>query len=136
MEGRQFPVYVFEGITHIIAENVAADEPFARQLMRRFNLGRRCDALGVLFYDSRTSFMRPAVWVRATDTLVFESSCGSGSAALGVWAVRNMREAETTVELAQPGGVITVHTAKQAGSITRLSISGTVTLGETTLYRC
>jgi diaminopimelate epimerase len=135
MEGRQFPVYVFEGITHIIAENVAADESLARRLVRNAAEHRQCDAAGVMFYDSGKRFMRPAVWVRVTDTLVFESSCGSGSAALGVWAARALYEADIGIELAQPGGSITVHTVKQAGTVTRLSISGTVTLSKTMLFR-
>jgi diaminopimelate epimerase len=141
-EGERFPVYEFEGITHIIAENVPAGGEPARSLLRETDEtfkaeGRElCDAFGVMFYDTAKKIMRPAVWVRETDTLVFESSCGSGSAALGVWAVRGIEDGQTEFDLAQPGGTITVRVAKQAGAITRLSISGKVALSETFRYRC
>ena len=134
-EGRRFPVYIFEGISHIIAEDIASDEALARSLIgallaARETAARRFDAVGVLFYDSENRFLRPAVWVRATDTLVFESSCGSGSAALGVWLTRSANDTDKTLALAQIGGVITVRVVKQGGTITTLSIGGKARLSE------
>ena len=134
-EGRQFPVYIFEGITHIIAEELEPDEALLRLLLERLEgnksvseTGFRPEALGVMFYDTRNHFMRPLVWVRAAGSMVFESSCGSGSAALGAWALRNVRAGEETIELAQPGGTITVQAEKRAGCIQRISIGGQVGL--------
>ena len=141
LEGRHYPVYEFEGITHIIAEGMQMDERIARLAIRTYNEGRLaagkqpCSALGVMFYDAQKCFMRPVVWTRDLDTLVCESSCGSGSAALGVWAVRNTEDAELTLNPEQPGGTITVSVAKQAGIIKRLSISGKVSLGKPFHYR-
>ena len=136
--GRKFPVCIFEGITHVIAENMPPDEEMVRQLIRI--TGEQCaaenirppDALGVLFYDSQKRFMEPVVWTRLTDQLVRESSCGSGSAALGAWVMRGINETETDIELAQPGGCLTVRVIKKAGKIIRLAISGKVTLGKVT----
>jgi diaminopimelate epimerase len=134
-KGRRFPAYIFEGISHIIAENVQPDEALARSLIGgldkcRIGGSRQADAAGVMFYDSEKRFMRPVVWVRAAGTFLFESSCGSGSAALAVWAARNVADTETSLAIAQPGGVIETSVTKQAGKITRLSIGGRVTLGE------
>jgi diaminopimelate epimerase len=78
--------------------------------------------MGVMFYDAPKCFMAPVVWTQLRDELVRESSCGSGSAALGIWATRGMSETDTSVELAQPGGCITVHVIKKAGNIIRLAI--------------
>ena len=133
-EGRRFPAYIFEGISHIIAENVEANEAFARLLIGSLDKchitgGGQADAAGVMFYDSKKCFMRPVVWVRAAGTFIFESSCGSGSAALGLWAARNTADTETSFAIAQPGGLIETNLVKQAGKITRLSIGGKVTLG-------
>ena len=133
IDGLKLPVYVFEGITHVIAEDIQADERLANAAIAR--LGRR-GALGVMFYDTEKGFMRPAVWTSAMGRIVFESSCGSGSAALGVWAVRNVWDAETTIHPAQPGGVITVSVVKHAGKIERLAIAGEVTLSETIRFSC
>ena len=130
-----YPVYGFEGITHIIGENTEGNERLALSLFRNFDESRRkegcipCDALGVMFYDTKKNFMRPVVWVRGTAP-VFESSCGSGSAALGVWAVRNSDNTDTRFDFDQPGGTITVRVIKKIGLIKRLSISGKVTLSE------
>ena len=87
-------------------------------------------ALGVMFYDTASRFLRPAVYVRSTDSLVFESSCGSGSAALGVWLNRDRQEGTASYGIAQPGGLIETEVVKKAGKITGLTIGGKVKLGE------
>jgi diaminopimelate epimerase len=84
--------------------------------------------LGVLFYDTRKNFMRPAVWVRATDSLVFESSCGSGSAALGIWRTQDLLNGEETFDLPQPGGAIAVRIVKSGGELKAVFIGGRVGL--------
>ena len=134
LEGRRYPVYEFEGITHVIAENVHPDESAARAIITALD-NDRFAAAGVMFYDSRKCFMRPVVWTRELDALVWESSCGSGSAALGIWAARDTKDAELEIDLEQPGGVIRVYVIKRAGTIMRLSIGGKVTLGETFRWR-
>lgn len=126
-EGRNYPVYTFSGITHIIAENVIPNEQLARSLIRLLG---NCAAAGVMFFDTGAKYLQPAVWVRATDTMIFESSCGSGSAALGVWIARNDRDARLALGINQSGGTIIVTVVKQAGKIKKLSISGKVTLGK------
>jgi diaminopimelate epimerase len=83
-----------------------------------------------MFYDSERRFMRPAVYVAATDSLVFESSCGSGTAALGVYLSAGMGDGEGRWDIAQPGGCITARVEKRAGSVRALSIGGPVTLGK------
>ena len=134
----KLPVYVFEGITHIIAENMRPDEQTVRELIKITDksVPAKQPALGVMFYDSEKRFMRPLIWTRAIDSMVFESSCGSGSAALGIWAARNAEDAELEIDLAQPGGTITVIIVKRAGKIRRLSVSGKVTLSGIFRFRC
>lgn len=127
------PVFKFEGISHAIVPNMPPDEELVRFLISKTNIA---DALGVMFYDSEKCYMQPVVWTRAIDTLVFESSCGSGSAALGAWAAWNTDDTELNMDIAQPGGVITVQVLKHAGKFERLSISGKVSFSETLRYRC
>jgi len=138
-KSRIFPLYVFDGISHVIAEDTVPDLNVARELLHRVEqaagLGKP-DACGILFYDSKEKFLRPAVWVRATGAFVFESSCGSGSAALALWLLRNADETERLVEIVQPGGTITVRAIKRGGLIQRLSIGGKVTLGEPLKFIC
>jgi diaminopimelate epimerase len=131
LNSRVFPVYAFEGISHVIIEDGTADAGLARELLRKMEraAGNPPAACGFLFFDSSRNFLQPIVWVRSTDTFIAESSCGSGCAALGLWMTRGMPDIETFVDIAQPGGMISVHITKQAGCIQRLSISGKVTLG-------
>jgi diaminopimelate epimerase len=126
------PVYVFEGIVHVIALDIPASDTVFYEIKAilegRFEGGARFDAVGVMFYDSVARFITPAVYVRATDTLVFESSCGSGSTALGLHLARNLDRKEMTLALRQPGGIIEVRVEKQPGEVAAVSIGGPVTL--------
>jgi diaminopimelate epimerase len=132
--GRSFPAYFFDGITQVIAEGVEPGRD-------HFNLGKQQEemvlglldkvppsALGVMFYDPLRRFMRPAVYVFATESLVFESSCGSGTAALAVYLSAGIVSGEETWKIAQPGGVIEARVKKAAGKITTAAIGGPVTL--------
>jgi len=138
MDGKNYPVYVFEGITHIIAADIPPDEETVHKLIcetdRQAEGQPLCSALGVMFFDSRKCLMRPVVWTRTIDTLVRESSCGSGTAAMGAWLTRNEWETDRYIDIEQPGGTITVHVIKQNRKINQLSISGKVTLSETMRY--
>jgi diaminopimelate epimerase len=68
------------------------------------------------------------VYVYATDTLVFESSCGSGSAALGLHLARDTDRGEELLTLQQPGGIIEVRVEKRPGEAAAVFIGGPVTL--------
>jgi diaminopimelate epimerase len=129
--GVGLPLIVFEGITHLIAPDT---EPSGETF---FTLKKIVEqktpspgALGVLFFDAARNFMTPAVYVYATASLVFESSCGSGSAALALWQSRDLRDGEVLSAAAQPGGVINTRVVKSGGSLVSVSIGGKVSLGE------
>jgi diaminopimelate epimerase len=130
------PALVFDGITHVIAPDIRPSETsfkkITESLEKRYAAGMFPPggeaATGVLFYDTGSRFMTPAVYVRATDTLVFESSCGSGSAALGVWESRNLSDGEARLSAAQPGGVIGVKVKKTKGLVDSVRIGGLVML--------
>jgi diaminopimelate epimerase len=134
--GARLPVVVFEGITHLIAPDFTPSEAAAKEIItileKKYNPllpgGRLPAAIGVLFHDTDSLFTTPAVYVRATDTLVFESSCGSGSAALGVWESRNLPDGEARLPVVQPGGVIEVRIRKEESRVASLHIGGMVTL--------
>jgi diaminopimelate epimerase len=72
--------------------------------------------------------MRPAVYVRATDSLVFESSCGSGSAALAAWETRNAGDGESVLAVKQSGGVIEARVCRKNGELAAIYRGGPVSL--------
>jgi diaminopimelate epimerase len=136
--GKILPVVVFEGITHVIAPGFAPSEASFKEITESLEKGhaaglfpagsRALAAIGVLFYDTASRFMTPAVYVRSTGSLVFESSCGSGSAALGIWESRDLPEGESGLSVAQPGGVIEVKVRKAGGLVDAVRIGGAVSL--------
>jgi diaminopimelate epimerase len=130
----RLPVYCFAGITHVIAPGIppgnqgkALFYTIKAQVQRSLSIPQ---ALGVMFYDKEAQLMTPAVYVYATDSLVFESSCGSGSAALGAWQHETLWEGEGFCRVTQPGGVIDVRVRKHQGTIQTISIGGPVYLQE------
>jgi diaminopimelate epimerase len=129
--GRSLPVLIFEGIAHVIAPDLESkSENFYAikvELEKKFHLPA---ALGVMFYDTASRFMRPAVYVRSVDTMVFESSCGSGSAALGIWLSREIADGTANYAITQDGGIIETEVVKRAGQVVRVTIGGEVKLGE------
>lgn len=139
-QGGSLPVLVFEGITHVIAPDLEPKQEAKREtffaikgaLEKKLaaSTGALPEAIGVMFYDTASRFMRPAVHVRSLDSMVFESSCGSGSAAMGVWLSRELEDGAAQYSIHQPGGVIETEVIKRAGRIVRITIGGEVKLGD------
>ena len=133
-KGRSLPLMVFEGITHVIAPDLEADREnfFSIKLIAESGLSEANipAAFGVMFYDTVSLFLRPAVSVRSGGNLVFESSCGSGSAALGVWLSREMSDGAFSFPITQSGGVIETEVTKKAGEIISITIGGELKLGK------
>jgi diaminopimelate epimerase len=130
-EGRFLPVLVFEGITHVIAPDLEGNSENFYDI--KASVEKRLSApaaLGVMFYDTASRFMRPAVYVYAADSLIFEGSCGSGSAALGIWLSREITGGTACYAIAQRGGVIETEVVKKYGRVFRVTIGGEVKLGE------
>jgi diaminopimelate epimerase len=143
LEGRSLPVLVFDGITHVIAPGMAPEKDRFNAIRKAVEAAYRpgaglqagyqapLDALGVMFWDGRKKFMTPAVYVYRSDTLVFESSCGSGSAAMAVWlegeAASSPDHGEGRYSIRQPGGVIETRVTRRDGGLS-VSIGGRVTL--------
>ena len=86
------------------------------------------EAMGLLLLDESQTAFTPLVYVRPTDSCVWERGCGSGSAAIGAWLTQ-VRGQDQCVSLRQPGGAIQVATRLEEGMITSLTITGTVLIG-------
>jgi diaminopimelate epimerase len=134
--GCGFPLVIFDGIVHAIAPDLKPEENTFRRIQAAVE--KRCRdglerkggpaAIGVMFFDTASRFMTPAVYVAATDSLIFESSCGSGSAALAAWETRSAGDGESRLEVKQPGGVIEVRVCRKNGEISGVYIGGPVKL--------
>jgi diaminopimelate epimerase len=131
------PVLIFDGITHVIMEEIDRDTDkaaltetfFAVKKIMETAIGTEPPAaFGVLFYDTAYDFLRPAVFVNGIETFVFENSCGSGSAALACYRARHSPDGAYNHTIKQPGGAITTRLTKENGKITSVFIGGNVYL--------
>ena len=147
--GQELPVYHFEGISHVIAAGIEPD----RAAFSVIRAAVEADfpaavpaAIGVMFCPlftglltgEETLSMTPAVYVYKPETFVFESSCGSGSAAFAYHYFDRIGKAESggTVVIRQPGGIIEASVKKAASRITGIEIGGPVVLSEPQSIRC
>lgn len=123
------PAVVFDGIVHCVVPAGTLSRRAAEEAIRPLCAALDADACGILLFDEAASSVTPLVYVRSTDTAVWESGCGSGSAAVGSY-LASRAGADVTVRLRQPGGSITVCAAWENGRVSALSITGRVTLAE------
>ena len=105
-DGSERPVVRFPGITHVIlekemerteAENMAA--AWCREL--------ESEALGLMFLDRERGVLKPLVYVPSADTLFWESSCASGTTAVGAYLAAESGAA-VRVPRKQPGGTLEI----------------------------
>ncbi len=114
----------YPGISHLVLEGrepLPGDRAAAEGLLSPLGAGREC--FGLLYL--RGDRMRPLVYVRETDTLVWESSCASGTCA--VIAARALAKGQSlSLELFQPGGSLKAEAVLQAGRPVSLTLDGPV----------
>lgn len=121
------PVVHMEGIDHIV---IGPDSPFyalmddpdhAAHVIARW-CGRMCsDCLGMMFLEGegRVRKLTPLVYVPGADTVFWENSCASGSAAVGMY-LASVSGAAVDCTLNEPAGDLRVETDALSGGI-RLS---------------
>lgn len=121
-DGQTCPVVSFDGIVHVILEEKMTKRD-AESLVKRRCAQLRADALGLMFYDPSEARLTPLVYVPGADTLFWENSCGSGTAAVGAYLAK-ARGQTVRLPLRQPGGTPEI-TASPDGT---LRLGGTVRL--------
>ena len=115
------------GIAHLVVEGVAPGEAYFRRAEPLFAELPGLDAYGVIFLADGA--MTPLVKVRATGTLVWEGSCGSGTLAAAV-AQSEGADGAFARDYVQPAGTVRASVTRRGGRVVRAAIGGRVTLGE------
>ena len=116
----ELPVVQFPGISHVICDgslSVFDAEANIRSWCEALNV----DALGLMFLDG--SSLKPYVYVRSTDTAVWESSCASGSTACAAYLAARSGEAQTVV-LQNPCGELRIKAELSGGALGSLLLTG------------
>ena len=125
--GMRFPVVHFPGISHAIVPESALTPGQAKACIPRWCRQLDVDAMGILLLNAACDEFIPLVYVRSTDSAVWEHGCGSGTAAIGAFAAYERCE-DACLRLTQPGGSIRVEAAQRDGIVTGLKITGTIKL--------
>ena len=103
LDGKQFLIVDLGGIVHIIVDEsiIPFDKKNYEKKMKEMKneLGVDCSAVGVLWLRKKNNkiAIKPVVWVKDIDTCYYETSCGSGSIAVGL-------AENKSVEVVQPSG--------------------------------
>ena len=119
-DGAKLPVVRFPGIAHIILE----DERYknaAEELAPLWCQALNVPALGLMFFDRSANALAPLVYVKEPGTLFWESSCASGTTAVGAWMYAKEKR-PLILSLLQKGGILRIEAQKNG----RLLLSGNV----------
>ncbi|WP_338133666.1 hypothetical protein [Clostridium tetani] len=118
----------FSGIFHFVVDinKVENNEKF-------FNLVKNTmeerypeyGAFGIMFYNFNENYLKPLVYVKATDSLFWEESCASGTSAV-VAALAYENKENVCISIRQPGGELEATANYVEGEIDKITIKGTV----------
>lgn len=120
---------------HVVVECDTAGQPLGDSSLRaqatrvavRLAASERVPVVGVMLYDPARRELVPLVHVPTVGSLVWEHSCGSGTAALGAYlACTSGGPVDTDVH--QPGGTMRVRADHTAAGVRDLRIQGRVSI--------
>lgn len=117
------PLVRMEGISHLVIEpdspffSLLADRAAAEEAVRQWCGRLQADGLGLMFSDNGRR-LTPLVYIPVSDTLFWENSCASGSAAVSM-AMAERSGGPVSLSLTEPGGTLRAESSPE---------------GETTLY--
>jgi len=118
----------FPGIIHLVLndENIISKQDFFTAAKDNLSyLGY--EALGIMFFNEKTSFITPLVYVKATDSIVWERSCGSGTSAVGVHLSYKYKK-DMNVIIKQPGGNLKIISKWDENEVIKIILSGKVSI--------
>ncbi len=120
------PVVSFSGISHVIVPG-NTDRAAAEPALRRWCSGEKLKAAGLMLLDESSLSLTPLVYVPEADTMFWESSCASGTSAVGAWlSERDGRD--MSLSLSEPAGRLTVEARRGEGALCSLHLGGLVSI--------
>ena len=130
VNGTKYPVIHMQGIDHLILEGAKSDEELAEEALKAMGQWQP-SACGILFLNGDD--LVPVVYVRSTESLVWESSCGSGSVACAWYLAgcTHMLEQDGVYRLnfTQPGGEIQAGVMVKGGKVVQCMMGGGIKMG-------
>lgn len=116
----------FPGITHFIVDDKKInDRDKLYEIVKSEMDKEEYEAFGIMYYDYESNFLIPLVYVKSTDSLYWEKSCGSGTTALGA-ALAYKDKKDIDMVIAQPGGELKIVAQIKDGKIDKVILDGPV----------
>lgn len=129
--GQAYTRVRMEGIDHIMVPGTGSDSKLVDAMIKTL-YDDMADGCGMMFLEKTETKgcyrLVPAVYVKATDSLVWESSCGSGSVAAAWYysLIEDQDVEELHITFHEPGGDIKVNLKKSADQVTDCLMGGPV----------
>lgn len=101
------PSINFGGVVHLIVENPDCDKSFYENAVKKWCDDLHTPALGIMLLNEEKSELKPLVYARDANTLFWESSCASGTSAVGAYLAHKNKK-PVSVKLNEPGGTLCV----------------------------
>lgn len=127
-QGEAFDAICFDGIVHTVVPGAPRSQAFVEELLSVIQSTVKSSAYGILFAEG--DHMTPVVYVCETDSLIWESSCGSGSIAVVALRALLQNQGEYRCSLHQPGGIIEAIAMAENGRVVKCSMGGPIELSE------
>ncbi|WP_313811465.1 hypothetical protein [Glutamicibacter sp.] len=120
----------FHDSVHLVVEAPAITQTLRRHALataQRLAASEAASVIGVMLYNPTENAIVPLVNVPAVGSMIWEGSCGSGTAALGAFLAARCRQS-VSLSVRQPGGSLHVAASYRAGAVTDLQVTGEVTI--------
>ena len=118
----KYPVVSFVGISHVIVED-SMPIYMAENAIKLWADKLKVSGMGLMLVDSDRKNLRPLVYVNNPETLIWESSCASGTTATGAYFSKK-DNAPVELSFREPGGILTIKVDENKD----LFLSGKVTV--------
>lgn len=120
------PLVNFDGISHIILTQPADKTECEKEIVKKCEeLGAGC--LGIMMIENEK--LTPLVYVPSPETLVWESSCASGTTAAGIY-LATQNGGSFSGEFTEPGGKLKISVSKGSDAKFTAVLSGNVIISE------
>ncbi len=127
-KGESYTLVTFDGIVHAVLWNFLPSEEHFKEIKKEIkNHISPFECLGVMYYDEKKQYLTPLVYVEQVKTLVWESSCGSGTVAVASALAQRKQQSINSLCLHQPAGELEV-SIEWDGEIKKAAIKGGVSI--------
>lgn len=115
-----YPMVSFNSISHIIVED-SMPVVMAERAVVQWCKEKRLDCLGLMILNKERTSVKPLVYCTQPESLFWESSCASGTTAVGAYFAARDRK-DVCMSFSEPGGTLTIEALKDKS----LFLSGSV----------